>query len=272
MVNKFKRGLTANEASLIATNLERFSSLLDAKRTLQCEEESVRYAEGELTNPYNDEGVSSMGWDDINSHDEDYKNLDLAEQIYEALLDEVGIACEWHDHLSGEVELYLSDIIPLPRNDTHLEVFQISRMAPDDEYSFCPIPTQTTITKVSLAKWFYTHLPDKASIFDPTESYKTIETGYSTDKNLTDDILNIVAKATDSQFNFSKKVTETIVWQDLYKLTEKALELFPSWQQSRPKPNNVPKSHIDEWLMETLKATKREAETIKKIIIEVFNL
>ena len=272
MVNKFKRGLIVEEASLIATNLEQFDSLLDAKRSLRIEEQLMEVAKAELTNPYNDEIDSSINWDDIKAHDEDYKNLTEAEKIYEALLDEVAIACEWHDHLSGEVELYLTDIIPLPKNNTDLEVFQICRMAPDDEYSFCPIPTQTTITKISLAKWFYNHIPDKANLFDPTESYKTIETGYSRDKNLTIDILNTKAKKTDLKFNYSKKITETIVWQNLYKLTENALELFPSWQQSQPKPHNIPKSHIDEWLIETLKVTKREAETIKKIINEIFNL
>ena len=79
-------------------------------------------------------------------------NLEEAKLIKEALLDEVSIACEWHDYLSGEVELYIHECITQPHNETPLEVFQICRMAPDDEYSFCPIPAQTTIKKVSLAK------------------------------------------------------------------------------------------------------------------------
>jgi hypothetical protein len=84
--------------------------------------------------------------------------------------------------------------------------------------------------------------------------------------------LDTVTKTTDSQITFSEKITQTSTWQELYNLAEKALEEFPRWQQLQPKPQNIPKSHIDDWLMETLKATKREAETIKKIITEIFNL
>jgi hypothetical protein len=145
-------------------------------------------------------------------------------------------------------------------------------MAPDGEYAFAPITTETTITKVSLAKWFYTHLPDKADLFDPTGSYKTIKTGYSIANNQVKQSLDALTKNRESEFNFSEKITNTIAWQELYKLTEKALEEFPSWKQTQSRPDNIPKSRIDDWLMETLVVTKREAETIKKIIIEIFNL
>jgi hypothetical protein len=272
MVNKFKRGFTAEEAALIATGLERFDSLLDAKRTLDSEEESVMFAEAELTNPYNDDGYASMSWDDVEAHKVDSESFYEAEKILEALLDEVLISCQWHDHLSGEVELYLTDVIPPPSNDTHLEVFQISRNAPDDEYSFYPIPNRTTITKVSLAKWFHNHIPDKANLFDPTGSYKNLNTGYSTANIQVGEKPNDKTKLVDLKSNFAESIVQTNTWQSLYKLTEKSLELFPGWQQSRPKPNNIPKSHIDDWLMENLKATKREAETIKKVIVEIFNL
>ncbi|QBY03728.1 hypothetical protein E2K93_04740 [Thalassotalea sp. HSM 43] len=272
MINKFKRGLTAEEASLVATGLDRFDSLVDASRTLQVEEDSVRYAEAELTNPYNDEGISSMSWDDINTHDEDYKKLAEAELIREALLDEVSIACEWHDYLSGEVELYIHECITQPHNETTLEVFQIRRMAPDDEYSFCPIPAQTTIKKVSLAKWFYNNLPDKANFFDPTESYKTVDTGYSIANINEKETSNAVTPTTIQQLTFSEKIIQTNTWQDLYKQTEKAIDEFPVWQQQQRKPNNIPMGHIDDWLTNTLKVTKRESETIKKTLIEIFNL
>lgn len=273
MVNKFKRGLTAEEAALIASNLERFDSLLDAKRTLQSEEDSVMAAEAELTNPYNDMGYASMSWDEVNAHNVDFNNLNEAKLIKEALLDEVSIACEWHDYLSGEVELYIHDCITQPHNETPLEVFQIRRMAPDDEYSFCPIPAQTTIKKVSLAKWFYSHMPDKAALFDPTESYKTIDTGYSVaNMKIQAPPLNAVTPTTSSQLNFSEQITQTETWQNLYKLTEQAITEFKEWRKNQPKPNSIPMSHIDDWLMATLKATKRESETVKKILIELYNL
>jgi hypothetical protein len=272
MVNKFKRGLTAEEASLVATGLNRFDSLVDASRTLQTEEDSVRYAEAELTNPYNDEGVASMDWDSIKSHDEDYKNLEEAKLIKEALLDEVSIACEWHDYLSGEVELYIHECITQPHNETPLEVFQICRMAPDDEYSFCPIPAQTTIKKVSLAKWFYSHMPDKANLFDPTESYKSIETGYSITQINKQENTNALPVTTSQQIYFSDQITNTDAWKNLYKLTEKAVEEFPNWQKNEPKPNRISKDRIRDWLVNTLKMPTREAEIVKKILNEIFNL
>jgi hypothetical protein len=87
-----------------------------------------------------------------------------------------------------------------------------------------------------------------------------------------DESLNAVNKPTAAPFKFAEQITNTIAWQELYKLTEKALEEFPSWKQTQSRPDNIPKSRIDDWLMETLVVTKREAETIKKIIIEIFNL
>jgi hypothetical protein len=272
MINKFKIGLTAQEAALLATNLERFDSLFDARNGLNLARVLIRNAKVKLSNSDNDDSSCSMSLDDINTHEADFENLDQAEKIYQALLDEAHIACVWHDHLSGEDQLYLTDISPLPTNNTHLEVFQISRIAPDDEYPFYPIPNQTTLTKVSLAKWFYIHLPEKANLFDSTESYKTIETGYSTINHTEEENLNTVILTTGSQFNFAEKITRTDAWQDLYKLTERAVDAFPTWQNNQPKPNKIPVSHIDDWLALTQKITKREAETIKKIIVEIFNL
>jgi hypothetical protein len=272
MANRFKRGLTAEEAAIIASGLDKFKTIRRAKETLFVAENTVREAESDLGNEYKDWRHHSLCWDDVHQHDADLVNLQEAELICEALLDEVIISCQWHDHLSGEAELYILDRNSLPTNDTPLEVFQIARMAPDDEYSFCPIPAQTTITKISLAKWFYTHLPDKAVLFDPTGSYKTIKTGYSIANNQVKQSLDALTKNIESEFNFSEKITNTAVWQDLHKNTEKAVEKFPSWRQTQLKPQKIPMSHIDTWLTDTLKITKREAETIKKIITEIFNL
>lgn len=77
---------------------------------------------------------------------------------------------------------------------------------------------------------------------------------------------------TTSQLNFSEQITQTETWQNLYKLTEQAFTEFKEWREKQPKPNSIPMSHIDDWLMVTLKATKRESETVKKILIELYNL
>lgn len=255
MVNRFKNGLTAEEASLIATGLDRFDSLDEVSRTIQLNEESVRHAEAELADPCSFELFPSMSQDDINTHNEDHKNLAEAKQIKEALLEEV---CFAHEYYQG--------------NLNEITVIEIHFPFYDERFNGEFDSERTQITKKSLARWFYNHLPDKANLFDPTESYKTIETGHSIAKMNGKENSNVVGSTTNTQLNCSDQITQTQVWQNLYKLTEKAVEEFPSWKQSQPKPQNIPKSRIDDWLTETLKATKREAETIKKIIIELFNL
>jgi hypothetical protein len=83
-----------------------------------------------------------------------------------------------------------------------------------------------------------------------------------------DDVNNTTAL----QLNFSESITNTDTWKNLYKLAEKAFNDFPSWQAEQAKPHKIPMSHIDEWLKYNLKADKREAETIKKLLIEINNL
>jgi hypothetical protein len=75
-----------------------------------------------------------------------------------------------------------------------------------------------------------------------------------------------------SQIDFSDQITQTKAWQDLYQLTEQAISKFEHWRETQSKPTSIPKSHIDDWLMTSFKATKRESETIKKILIEIYNL
>jgi hypothetical protein len=79
-------------------------------------------------------------------------------------------------------------------------------------------------------------------------------------------------ETTSSQLNFSDQITQTETWKNLYKLTLHAIAEFKDWQENQTKPNSIPKSHIDDWLMATLKATKRESETVKKILVEIYNL
>jgi hypothetical protein len=86
------------------------------------------------------------------------------------------------------------------------------------------------------------------------------------------EILEDVNNTTVSQLSFSESITKTDAWKNLYKLADKAFNDFPTWQADQTKPHKIPMSHIDEWLKTNLQADKREAETIKKIIIEIFNL
>tara|TARA_R110002124_G_C8971684_1_gene515179 strand:+ start:4362 stop:5216 length:855 start_codon:yes stop_codon:yes gene_type:complete len=80
------------------------------------------------------------------------------------------------------------------------------------------------------------------------------------------------SKAINSQLNFSDEIAQSDTWQSLYKLTEKAVEEFPNWQKTRQKPNNISKDHIRDWLINTVKMPTREAEIVKKVLDEIFNL
>ncbi len=75
-----------------------------------------------------------------------------------------------------------------------------------------------------------------------------------------------------TQLNFSESITNTETWKNLYKLAEQAFNDFPSWQAKQDKPYKIPMSRIDEWLKLNIKADKREAETIKKLLIEIYSL
>lgn len=178
MVNKFKRGLTSEEAALVAAGLEKYSSLAHAKEDLDDFAEYCAEAEAEANNEYVEYSTYNVTREEIEQLQIDLHNWDLAFDINQALLEEVSIAIEWLDYETGEVDLYSNGLNPKPRNETVLEVLNVMRMAPDDEYAYCPIPKNTTIKKLSLAKWFEQHLPEKAPLFDPSGSYKTVKTGY----------------------------------------------------------------------------------------------
>jgi len=262
MVNKFRRGFTAEEAALIATGLDRFDSLDSANKLFQ-EAKQLNISTDKLNNIY-----------------EDGKKIAEATSIQGALLEEVYIACQWHDYLSGELKLYNSNFTAQPNDETPLEVFEIMRRLPrpDDPRTHQPLPKITTITKISLAKWFEANLPDKAKLFDPSESYKTAKTGYIKEL-LAKQVTPIQQAPPTAQIEFSKQITETDTWKELHDLALKAVSEFPDWktQNEKPRSNSSQKQKItmeviDDWLKELQKSTKRENDTIKKILIEIFNL
>ncbi|GLX77721.1 hypothetical protein tinsulaeT_10610 [Thalassotalea insulae] len=195
MINRFKRGLTINDAALIASDLSKYSSSIKmVKDHLKRYKPIIDDAEAELNNPYNDEGITKGGTtrEEINVYYDDCEKLQLAENIYEALIDEARIACQWYDYRSGEGGFYDTAPDIAPTNDTALEVFELFRYGPDyPEISFVPDLDKTMFTKVSIAKWFEAHLPEKSNIFDPSESYKTLKTGYSIGINTPSKINNL---------------------------------------------------------------------------------
>lgn len=69
-----------------------------------------------------------------------------------------------------------------------------------------------------------------------------------------------------------KSIETSETWIELHKHTARAVSLFPSWRDKQSKPNNIQKGLIDDWLTSTLQATKRECETVKKILIDIYNL
>jgi len=68
------------------------------------------------------------------------------------------------------------------------------------------------------------------------------------------------------------QITNTEAWKDLQQNTRKAISSFREWKTKQSKPNNIPMSHIDDWLANELPVTKRVAEIIKKILREIYNL
>lgn len=80
------------------------------------------------------------------------------------------------------------------------------------------------------------------------------------------------SKTINSQLNFSDEIAQSDAWKNLYKLTEKAVEEFPSWQKKRPKPNSISKDDIRDWLIHTVTMSTRDAEFVKKVLDEIFNL
>tara|TARA_R100000544_G_scaffold31136_1_gene17379 strand:+ start:594 stop:1478 length:885 start_codon:yes stop_codon:yes gene_type:complete len=71
--------------------------------------------------------------------------------------------------------------------------------------------------------------------------------------------------------NFSERITETQVWNDLYQSAEKAYREFPLWREKMKRPHHFSMNSLDDWLSTTLKVTKRDAETIKKILKEIYD-
>jgi hypothetical protein len=104
MINRFKRGLNAEEAALISTDLVNYYTIKQAEKSLNDADPHVREADSDLHNEYKDWSHHSLCLDDVHQHDYEVANLQVAKLIYEALLDEVGIACHWSDYLSGDFE------------------------------------------------------------------------------------------------------------------------------------------------------------------------
>jgi len=285
MISKFKRGLTPAEAALIAMGLNRFDSLLEATNTLKRDEQLFMDAKAEIASPYND-GYYSISPDVVEDYYTDCENLEEAIQIKDALLDEVCIAIDWHDHISGEVELYGNGFDAQPNNETCLEVYQIIRRAPDGEYSFYPIPTQTTITKISLAKWFEANLPDKAKLFDPSESYKTAKTGYT--KELLAKQVAPIQQAPPTAINDNKSITALNkeikqLWDEIELLKQNSFTTMTSKLQTMLVAQNkywtnydenklCPQQEISNFIAEELKlnitanGTNRIADELAKAI------
>lgn len=153
---KYKRGLTPEEAALFATGLDGFSRLVDVKKQLDSDSEFFPTSshEAEMV------PLSRSDWQSfIDNYESTHEAYGEAKAITEALIDELWIAYSKIDD---------PDCDNLTHQDTCIEIFSEMRRAPDDEYSYSPIPEHTKITRRSLAVWFYHHDQEIAKKFDPS--------------------------------------------------------------------------------------------------------
>ncbi|PAY01860.1 hypothetical protein CKO50_07950 [Pseudoalteromonas sp. HM-SA03] len=171
MVNKFSRGLTADEAALIALELDNFNSISALNNYISDNAEWVNECKALRADPYGD-GHAPLSYEEIEEFEEIQEKAALAVNLRDALLDEIQLAYSWIDYNSSVGDYYELGIHPTPPLETRIEIFQESRRAPDDEYPLAPLIHSTKVTKISLAKWFYANYGSSAEKFDPTESYK----------------------------------------------------------------------------------------------------
>ncbi len=148
MKHKFKKGLTAEEAALLATKLDRYETLKGLSLISMLGNSSMVNA--------------SMSEEEIDEYHKLETSLEEAKIIYSTLIDEINIAYELLD-----ADLNENSNLPSSNQHTILEISQQARNAPDDEYPSVPIAGKTKVTKVSLAKWFLEHDPEISKIFDP---------------------------------------------------------------------------------------------------------
>ena len=144
---KWKTALTAEEAALLATGLESYKTLPELRKTIISTKESLPIdytlgdAEGGLVDP--EKVAEELA--------EFESKAQTVEEIYEALLLEIVLA-DPYEQYTGNVNSFLDVAIRAQHSE-------------DMDFIY---PEKCTVTKLSLAKWFWQHDHDLAKKFWPS--------------------------------------------------------------------------------------------------------
>lgn len=141
---KWKTTLTADEAALFATSIDGFKSVEDARISWAFSQPPPPTAAQALDgDPYLD--AQQKEYDELG------EKVRMAEEIYEALLQEIALA-DPYEQYTGNVA-------------SALDVAIRAQHSEDMDFIY---PEKCTVTKLSLAKWFWQHDHDIAKKFWPS--------------------------------------------------------------------------------------------------------
>jgi len=252
-LNKYKKGFTPDEAALLAIglsgdNLSNATSYLNPFMSDETNSEAYHYDFHGYDSRTNQETHEKRPTNLTP------KNINKAQQIKDALIDEIFICYEiTHEDLSYEhidTAISIGSVDPRHRSNTQAETeIEIYRSFYYDESMLNPDPVNTKITRKSLAKWFYNiDELEIAKKFDPNIDNAPTSRPEHKEQN--------------------KELERSPYWQELKTKTETAILKFPEWSKRQQK---IKKSeNLHEWIKTDFKANERETEIIKKVMTELF--
>lgn len=273
-INHFKQAFTAEHAALIAVGLQYYSSIESALEGRQYQEDELFHAKRiiEQGGEYTDLEVDSKLEGD---------SIYNATNIKEALLEEIKIGYQ-----NLNFNLVAADFAGIGMNPNAISpargteiVIDSEKYENKDDIEY----EKTLITKHSVAMWLW-HSGNKEYATNVQGNIvEIIEEASKNKNNLSKAVNNIYDNFNKTNADntshepikkktFDLTITTTNVWESLYENTKKAVEEFPNWKSNQPRINNIQKSQIDTWLQTELKITIREAETIKKVLTEIYSL
>jgi hypothetical protein len=147
---KWKTALTAEEAALLAAGVDRFKTLAELRRAVIHVKDppplcDIGYGFVDLENEA-DEIAKFIG------------KAEMAEEIYEAILHEIVLA-DPYEKYAGSVT----------------SVLEVALRAQISEFEDFIVPGRCTVTKLSLAKWFWLHDHDIAKKFWPSITEELVD-------------------------------------------------------------------------------------------------
>jgi len=272
-INNFKQAYTAEHAALIAVELKHYSSIESAIQSEQHQAEELFHAKrvieqgGEYTDLFLDPRLE----------DDSIYN---ATNIKDALIEEIKIGYQ-----NLNYNLVAADFVGIGMNPNAISPSRMTEIVIDCEKYENKSDIkyeETLITRHSVAVWLWQSGHKKYAVNVESNIEEMIQVTINNKKDLTK-IVDSYDNSNNSKNNepcppsnnknsFDLTITSTNVWNSLYENTKKAFEEFPDWRKQQPRSNNIQKSQIDAWLQTELKITIREAETIKKVLTEIYDL